>query len=105
MKNNYREDGMVWFEDQVSDMADILLNVKGIASVYKKKKGRRWIRKVGDDGLRSALRRMSRTQIRMIEDLVFEGKTITDVQNETGLSVTKICSEVREMRKILIAAM
>ena len=23
MRNNYREDGFVWFEDQISEMADL----------------------------------------------------------------------------------
>ena len=48
---------------------------------------------------------MSKDQIRMIEELVFEDKTITDVQIETGLTITEICIEVREMRKALHSAM
>ena len=59
MRNNYREDGFIWFEDQISELADLLLNVQGLAHIYKKKKNHRWIRKVGDSGLRSALRKMS----------------------------------------------
>ena len=39
MKNNYREDGFVWFEDQISELADLLLNVQGLAHIYKKKTG------------------------------------------------------------------
>lgn len=105
MENNYREDGFVWFEDQISDLADLLLSVKGVAYTYKKKKGRRWIRKIMDDGLRSALKRMSRIQIRMIEELVFEDKSITDIQIETGLSVTEICIEARKMKKLLLDEM
>lgn len=102
MRNNYKEDGIIWFEDQISELADLLLNVKGVAYIYKKKKDRRWIRRIKDAGLRSALKRMSRIQIRMIEELVFEGKTITDIQIETGLSVTEICIETRKMRKLLL---
>ena len=105
MRNNYREDGFIWFEDQISELADLLLNVQGLAHIFKKKKNHRWIRKVGDSGLRSALRKMSKVQIRMIEELVFEDKTITDVQIETGLTITEICIEVREMRKALHSAM
>lgn len=105
MKNNYREDGFVWFEDQISELADLLLNVQGLAHIYKKKKNHRWIRKVGDADLRSALRKMSKVQIRMIEELVFENKTITDVRIETGLTITQICNEVRTMTGQLRAAM
>ena len=105
MKNNYREDGFVWVEDQISELADLLLNVQGLAHIYKKKKNHRWIRKVGDADLRSALRKMSKVQIRMIEELVFEDKTITDVRIETGLTITQICNEVRTMTGQLRAAM
>lgn len=105
MKNNYREDGFVWFEDQISELADLLLNVQGLAHIYKKKKNHRWIRKVGDADLRSALRKMSKVQIRMIEELVFEDKTITDVRIETGLTITQICNETRSMIKQLRSAM
>ena len=105
MNKNYREDGFIWFDDQISELADLLLNVKGVAYIYKKKKGRSWIRKIKDAGLRSALKKMNRTQLRMIEELVFEDKTITDIQLETGLTISEICNETRKMRKQLIAAM
>lgn len=105
MRNNYREDGFVWFDDQISELADLLLNVQGLAYIYKKKKNHRWIRKVGDAGLRSALRKMSKVQIRMIEELVFEDKTITDVRIETGFTITDICNETRTMIKQLRSAM
>ena len=105
MRNNYREDGFVWFDDQISELADLLLNVQGLALIYKKKKNHRWIRKVGDAGLRSALRKMSKVQIRMIEELVFEDKTITDIRLETGLTITELCNEVRIMNMQLKAAM
>lgn len=105
MRNNYREDGFIWFDDQISELADLLLNAQGLAHIYKKKKNHRWIRKVGDADLRSALRKMSKAQIGMIEALVFEGKTITDIHIETGLTITEICNETRRMRKQLKAAM
>ena len=105
VRNNYREDGFIWFEDQISELADLLLNVQGLAYIYKKKKNHRWIRKVGDSGLRSALRKMSKVQIRMIEELVFEDKTVTDIQRELNLTFTEIRIEIRDMRKALLAAM
>ena len=104
-KNNYREDGFIWFEDQISELADLLLNVQGLAYIYRKKKNHRWIRKVRDHGLRSALDKMNKVQIRMIEELIFENKTITDIHIETGLSITEICNETRRMKVLLIEAM
>ena len=41
MKNNYREDGFVWFEDQISELADLLLKKKKKEHIYKKKKNHR----------------------------------------------------------------
>ena len=105
MRNNYREDGFVWFEDQISELADLLLNVQGLANIYRKKKNHSWIRKVGDAGLRSALRKMSKGQIRMIEELVFEDKTVTDIQRDMNLTITEIHMAIREMRKALLSAM
>ena len=104
-KNNYREDGFIWFEDQIAELADLLLNVQGLAYIYKKKRNHRWIRKGGDADLKSALRKMSKLQLRMIEELVFEDKTITDVRIETGLTITDICNEVRIMVRQLRAVM
>ena len=103
-KQNYREDGFIWFEDQISEMADFLITVQGIRYIYMKKHDRSWIRRVGDEGLRFALMNMSETQIRMIEELIFEDKTVTDIRRELDLTITEIRMEVRAMRKLLIAA-
>lgn len=48
---------------------------------------------------------MSETQIRIIEILLFEDKTVTDARRELNLTVTEIRMEIREMRKALLAAM
>ena len=49
MRNNYREDGFVWFEDQISEMADLLITVQGIRCIYLKRRDRSWIERIGDD--------------------------------------------------------
>ena len=105
MKNNYREDGFVWFEDQISEMADLLITVQGIRYIYMKKHDRSWISRVADEGMRYALWNMSETQLRMIEELIFEDKTVTDIHRELNLTITEIRMELREMRKALLAAM
>ena len=86
MRNNYREDGFVWFEDQISEMADLLITVQGIR-------------------LRFALMSMTEIQLRMIEELIFEDKTVTDIRRELNLTITEIRMEIRDMRKALLAAM
>ena len=55
--------------------------------------------------MRSALQHMSETQLRIIEKLIFEYKTVTDIRREMNLSITEIRMEIRDMRKQLLAAM
>ena len=105
MRNNYRDDGIVWFDEQISKMADLLLTVQGIRFFYLKKHDRSWIRRIGDDGMRFALLHMSETQLRIIEELIFEDKTVTDIRIEMNLSITEIRMEIRNMRKQLLATM
>ncbi len=105
MNSNYREDGFVWFEDHISEMADILITVQGIRHIYMKKRDHGWIRKIGDDGMKYALMNMSETQIRMSEELIFEDKTVTDIRRELNLTITEIRMEIRDMRKALLSAM
>lgn len=104
-ENSYRDDGCVWFEDQISEMADLLITVQGIRYLYMKKHDRSWVRRIGDDGLRFALMSMSEIQLRMIEELVFEDKTVTDIRMELNMTITEIRMEIRDMRKALRAAM
>ena len=105
MRNDYRNDGIVWFDDQISEMVDLLLTVQGIRFFYLKKHDHSWTRKIVDEGMRSALQHMSEKQLRIIEELIFEDKTVTDIRREMNLSITEIRMEIRDMRKQLLAAM
>lgn len=105
MKNDYRDDGLVWFDDQICEMADLLLGVQGLKFVYLKRRDRKWIYRLGNDGMECAFLNMSETQIRIIEILLFEDKTVTDARRELNLTVAEIRMEIREMRKALLAAM
>ena len=104
-RNSYRDDGIIWFDNQISEMADLLITVQGIRYIYMKKHDRSWISRVGDEGLRFALWSMTEIQLRIIEELVFEDKTVTDIQREMDLTITEIRMEIRDMRKALLAAM
>ena len=105
MKCNYRDDGLVWFDDQISEMADLLLGVQGLRFIYLKRRDRTWIYKLGDDDMRYALLQMTEKQLRIIEELIFEDKNVMDIRRELDLTVTEIRMEIREMRKTLLAAM
>ena len=105
MKCNYRDDGLVWFDDQISEMADLLLGVQGLRFIYLKRRDRTWIYKLGDDDMRYALLQMTEKQLRIIEELIFEDKSVMDIRRELDLTVTEIRMEIREMRKALLAAM
>ena len=105
MKNDYRDDGLVWFDDQICEMADLLLGVQGLKFVYLKRRDRKWIYRLGNDGMKCAFLNMSETQIRIIEILLFEDKTVTDARRELNLTVAEIRMEIREMRKALLTAM
>ncbi len=50
-----RADGMLIFDDDMSEVIDRLLNVEGIKKFYITGKRRTWIRRVGDEGLRDWL--------------------------------------------------
>ena len=105
MKCNYRDDGLVWFDDQISEMADLLLGAQGLRFIYLKRRDRTWIYKLGDDDMRYALLQMTEKQLRIIEELIFEDKSVKDIRRELDLTVTEIRMEIREMRKALLAAM
>lgn len=105
MRCNYRDDGLVWFDDQICEMADLLLGAQGMKFIYLKRRDRTWIYRLGDDGMRYALLQMTERQIRIIEELIFEDKTVTDIRREMDLSITEVRMEIREMRKALLAAM
>ena len=104
IRNNYRDDGCVWFEDQICELTDGLLAVQGVGFIYMKKHDHSWIKKIRDEGLRISLLSMSETQLRMIEELVFEDKTVTDIRREMNLTITEVRMEIRDMRKLLISA-
>ena len=105
IRNNYRDDGCIWFEDQICELADRLLTVQGVGFIYMKKRDHSWIKKISDEGLRFSLLSMSETQLRMIEELVFEDKTVTDIRREMNLTITEIRMELKDMRTALVAAM
>ena len=105
MKCNYKDDGLVWFDDQISEMADLLLGAQGLRFIYLKRRDRTWIYKLGDDDMRYALLQMTEKQLRIIEELIFEDKSVMDIRRELDLTVTEIRMEIREMRKALLAAM
>jgi hypothetical protein len=105
MINNFTEDGRVWFDDQICELADLLLVTEGIRFIYLKKHDRTWIRRIGDDGMKYAVMSMTEIQITIIELLIFEDRTVTDIRRVLNLTLTEFRTEIRQMRKALLAAM
>ena len=86
-------------------MADLILGTEGIRYIYLKKHDRTWIRRIGDDSLRFAVMNMTEIQITIIELLIFEDRTVTDIRRVLDLTITQLRIEIRDMRKALLAAM
>ena len=105
MRNNYTDDGRVWFDDHICEMADMMLGTEGLRYIYLKKHDRTWIRKLGDDGMKFAVMSMTEVQLRIIELLIFEDRTVTDIRRTLDLMITELRIEIRDMRKALLAAM
>ena len=105
MRNNYTDDGRVWFDDHICEMADMMLGTEGLRYIYLKKHDRTWIRKLGDDGMKFAVMSMTEVQLRIIELLIFEDRTLTDIRRTLDLTITELRIEIRDMRKALLAAM
>ena len=105
MRNNYTEDGRVWLDDHICEMADMMLGIEGLRYIDRKKHDRTWIRKLGDDGMKFAVMSMTEVQLRIIELLIFEDRTVTDIRRTLDLTITELRIEIRDMRKALLAAM
>lgn len=105
MKNNFTEDGGVWFDDQICELADMLLGTEGIRYIYLRKHDRTWIRKIGDDSMKYAVMNLTEIQITIIELLMFEDRTVTDIRRVLNLTLTELRTEIKQMRKALLAAM
>ena len=105
MRNNYTDDGRVWLDDHICEMADMMLGIEGLRYIYLKKHDRTWIRKLGDDGMKFAVMSMTEVQLRIIELLIFEDRTVTDIRRTLDLTITELRIEIRDMRKALLAAM
>ena len=104
-RHEYRDDGRVWFDDHICELADLLLGTEGIRYIYLKKRDRTWIRRIGDDGMRYAVMAMTDVQLTIIELLIFEDRTVTDIRRVLDLTMTQLRIEIRDMRKALLAAM
>ena len=88
MRNNYRDDGCVWFDDQICELADLLLGTEGIKFIYLRRHDRTWIKRIGDDDMNNAVMSMTEIQLRILD-----------------ITLTEFRMEIRKMRKARLAAM
>ena len=104
-RHEYMVDGRAWFDDHICELADLLLGTEGIRYIYLKKHDRTWIRRIGDAGMRYAVMNMSEIQLTILELLIFEDRTVTDLRRILDLTMSQFRIEIRDMRKALLAAM
>ena len=97
--------GMPVFDDQVSELIDLLLRTEGIRKIYMRRHDHSWIRSVGDQDLRDGLLQLTELQTVIIEAVVFDHGNIVDISSSTGMTAKQIRIEIRKMRKTLLAAM
>ena len=100
-----RCDGMILFDDQISELIDFLISQDCVRLTYINRRNRSWIRFVGDENLRDGLMQLTETQIRIIEAVAFDGAGAMNLRYELGLSVREIRMEVRKMRNKLLKVM
>ena len=81
-----RDNGSVFWDDQISGIADPMLFLVGLKEAYENGKGHAWIGKIQDDGLQIAVNSFSDIQIRIAELIVFEDK------NPAATMASKTCS-------------
>ena len=100
-----RYDGMYKFDDQIAELADLLIGVEGVRWTYQTRNDKAWIRKIGNEDLKDALIKMSDIQIYMITVLVFDNKSVMDIRNEKNMSPADIRREIRDMHDTLTRKM
>ena len=94
-------DGRMIFDDQVSELIDLLMNVRGVAMVYRMEERISWIRAVGEPGLRVSLGKLDDRQRKLIEDMVFERKTGYEIMKKLGMEDETFYDELADLRMIL----
>ena len=96
-----RENGIIIYSDDMSKIIDMLLSADDLKGSYQKKHDRSWIKKADDD-LENGLLKLSDVQLSIIEEFIFEDKSIVDLKDELGLSLKDIRAEIGKAREILI---
>jgi len=81
-----RDNGSVFWDDQISGIADPMLFLVGLKEAYENGKDHAWIGKIQDDGLQIAVNSFSDIQIRIAEFIVFEDK------NPAAAMASQTCS-------------
>ena len=100
-----RYDGMLIYDDQVCELIDLLIGRDCVRLMYLQRQDRSWIRLVGDPDLREGLLRLTKTQIRIIEAICFEGAGVMELRSELHLTASEIRKEVSDMKATLRAVM
>lgn len=96
-----RDNGSVFWDDQISGIADPMLFLVGLKNVYENGKNHAWIGKIKDDGLRIAVSSFSDVQIRIAELIVFEDKSVPDILRMVNIDMKRLNAELFMMHDII----
>ena len=96
-----RDNGSVFWDDQISGIADPMLFLVGLKNVYENGKNHAWIGKIKDDGLRIAVSSFSDVQIRIAELIVFEDKSVPDILRTVNIDMKRLNAELFMMHDLI----
>lgn len=96
-----RDNGSVFWDDQISGIADSLLFLVGLKEAYENGKGHAWIGKIQDDGLQIAVNSFSDIQIRIAELIVFEEKSVPDILRMVNIDMKRLNTEFFMMHDLI----
>ncbi len=97
-------DGKVIFDDQISEMIDTLLSVRGVSMIYFTNGKASWMKAAGDSGLRSGLRKLTDRQREIAESIVFEHRSQYEVMVRYHMTNEEMFEEMTALRNLLADA-
>lgn len=96
-----KDTGSVFWDDQISEVADPLLFLIGLKNVYENEEEHAWIRKINDDSLQMAVSSFSDIQVHIAELIIFEDKSVPDILRMINIDMKRFNAELFTMHDII----
>ena len=96
-----RDNGSVFWDDQISGIAVPMLFLVGLKEAYENGKDHAWIGKIQDDGLQIAVNSFSDVQIRIAELIMFEDKSVPDILRMVNIDMKRLNTELFMMHDLI----